>query len=200
MICPKCKTDKDLLLFGRDKRRKSGYKVYCKQCCNKETTRCQQNKRKSDPDWYIKKLEHGKKYKKNRKIVDTDWDLRVKKQIRECNKKRLQNDSLYRLVCLMRTRTYEAFKSKRWNKDSKFAQYVGCSIDELKTHIESLWQLGMSWDNHGLYDDNNLTWQIDHIKPLSLADSEDELIKLLHYTNLQPLWTIDNLKKGGKYE
>ena len=51
----------------------------------------------------------------------------------------------------------------------------------------------MSWDNYGL-------WHIDHVKPLCLANDNNELIKLNHYTNLQPLWAEDNIKKNRKYD
>jgi hypothetical protein len=51
----------------------------------------------------------------------------------------------------------------------------------------------MSWDNYGFYG-----WHIDHVIPLSSAKTEEEVYKLCHYTNLQPLWAEDNLKKGSK--
>jgi len=70
---------------------------------------------------------------------------------------------------------------------------IGCSMKELKEHLESLFQPGMSWDNHG-------KWHIDHIIPKSLFDHTDETqLKLCwNYTNLQPLWAPDNLRKGAK--
>lgn len=73
---------------------------------------------------------------------------------------------------------------------------LGCTIEELKVHLESLWKPGMNWDNHA-----HTGWHIDHIKPLSafnLSDPE-ELKKATHYTNLQPLWYNENMSKGGKY-
>ena len=69
---------------------------------------------------------------------------------------------------------------------------MGEEWDNVKLHFESLFQPGMSWDNYG-------QWEIDHIKPLSLATTEDEVIKLCHYKNLQPLWKIDNLNKSNIY-
>jgi hypothetical protein len=53
----------------------------------------------------------------------------------------------------------------------------------------------MSWENHGMYG-----WHIDHIIPLASAKDEDEIYKLCHYTNLQPLWWFDNLSKGSKMD
>ncbi len=73
---------------------------------------------------------------------------------------------------------------------------VGCSHTQLKQHIESLFQPGMTWDNHGLKG-----WHIDHIKPISLFDltKAEEILKANHFSNLQPLWAIDNLHKSAKY-
>lgn len=72
-------------------------------------------------------------------------------------------------------------------------RHLGCSVDELKKHLESQWQEGMSWDNYGYYG-----WHIDHIIPLSTFDltNPDDFKKACHYSNLQPLWKDDNMKKG----
>ena len=59
--------------------------------------------------------------------------------------------------------------------------------------MESQFTDGMTWDNWGKYG-----WHVDHKVPLSSAKTPDELIKLCHYTNLQPLWAKDNLSKGAK--
>lgn len=73
---------------------------------------------------------------------------------------------------------------------------LGCSLEELKLHLESLFVTGMTWDNYGRYG-----WHIDHIKPLSLFDLCDPNQQSIacHYTNLQPLWAKDNLSKGNKF-
>lgn len=78
-------------------------------------------------------------------------------------------------------------------KTKEFNEVIGCTIEELKNHLEKQFMEGMNWENHGLYG-----WHIDHKIPLSSAQSEDDLYKLCHYTNLQPLWASDNLKKGNK--
>jgi hypothetical protein len=72
-------------------------------------------------------------------------------------------------------------------------EIVGLSSEELKIYIESKFLEGMTWENYGLHG-----WHIDHIIPLSSVKTEDEIIKLCHYTNLQPLWAKDNLSKHNK--
>jgi hypothetical protein len=65
-------------------------------------------------------------------------------------------------------------------------------------HLESQFKEGMSWSNYGKQKDNRLdSWEIDHIIPISTFDltDEDQQRKCWHYTNLQPLWAIDNLQK-----
>jgi hypothetical protein len=76
-------------------------------------------------------------------------------------------------------------------KRNKTFDIVGCTPQELKEHLESQFKDGMSWENRN-------EWHIDHIIPLCSATTEDELYKLCHYTNLQPLWATENIKKGGK--
>jgi hypothetical protein len=68
---------------------------------------------------------------------------------------------------------------------------LGCDLHTAKAHLEKQFTDGMTWANHG-------EWHIDHIIPCASAKTEEELIKLFHYENLQPLWAIDNLKKGAK--
>jgi hypothetical protein len=80
------------------------------------------------------------------------------------------------------------FKSKRT------IELLGCSIEEVWNHLESKFKSGMTKENHGL-------WHIDHIKPCAsfdLTDPEQQAI-CFHYTNLQPLWAVDNRRKGSRY-
>ena len=79
-----------------------------------------------------------------------------------------------------------------WNCKSTL-DMLGCSIDFLKQYISNKFEKNMSWDNYGLYG-----WHIDHIIPLSSAKNKEELEKLCHYSNLQPLWAKDNLQKSNK--
>ena len=95
-----------------------------------------------------------------------------------------------KLKASLRSRLYNFVKGK--NKKSSF-EYVGCSIDKLKKHLSSQFTEGMSWENYG-------EWHIDHIRPCASFDltKEEEKYKCFNYSNLQPLWAKDNLKKGAK--
>ena len=91
---------------------------------------------------------------------------------------------------MVRSRIYN-YVNKNNNKTYKTVDIVGCSPEFVKEHLEKQFIEGMTWENQG-------KWHIDHIIPLSSAKTEEEVYKLCHYTNLQPLWAEDNLKKGSK--
>ena len=107
------------------------------------------------------------------------------------HKIQLQINVEYKLRCYLRNRVYYALKSKNWRKHNTTKELLGCTLDELKQHLEKQFQPGMTWENQG-------KWHIDHIKPLSRAETLEELYRRCHYTNLQPLWGFDNIAKGAK--
>jgi hypothetical protein len=75
--------------------------------------------------------------------------------------------------------------------------YQQIAEDEFRNYIESQFTEGMNWDNYG-QGKNNETWHIDHIIPISLAKTEEEVYKLNHYANLRPMWCSDNIRKSNK--
>jgi hypothetical protein len=143
------------------------------------------------------------KYQENRdKILSKTkkWnnDNKEKKRINNVNyrKKRLNNDANFKLKHNIRSLINQTFKNKKTNKPTKSEIILGCSFETFKNHIESLWEPWMNWDNYGNPKDGiyelNKTWDIDHIIPSSIATTIDEIIKLNHYTNLQPLCSYTN--------
>lgn len=108
-------------------------------------------------------------------------------------RKKLKTDPEFKFKLNLRTRLRNALKGNY--KSGSAVKDLGCSINELKSYLESKFQPGMSWDNHGIHG-----WHIDHIKPLSSFDLTDrkQMLEACHYTNLQPLWAKDNLAKGDK--
>jgi len=105
--------------------------------------------------------------------------------------KNKKKDPFFRLVFSFRHRTTQAIKQKGYTKKSKTKKMLGCEWEFLKEHLESQFTKGMTWDNYG-------EWHVDHIIPISMAATEEQLYKLSHYTNLQPLWGVENLAKNDK--
>jgi hypothetical protein len=106
-------------------------------------------------------------------------------------KKRRLSDPIFKLKSGIGNRLRDFLKQNGYNKNKKTFQTIGCTPQELRFFLEKKFKVGMSWDNHG-------EWHIDHIIPLSSAKTEEEVYKLNHYTNLQPLWKEENLSKGNK--
>lgn len=110
-------------------------------------------------------------------------------------KKRRQEDKAFALQIVLRSRVYDAIKHGKGKKYSRSLELLGCSLEEVRTHLENQFKEGMSWDNHTIDG-----WHIDHIKPCASFDLTllEEQKKCFHYTNLQPLWAKDNIVKGSK--
>jgi len=105
-------------------------------------------------------------------------------------KEKYKTDIFFRIKSNVRHRINSYIKTKKFLKKQQSFNLVGCSIYELKTYIENQFTDGMTWENYGQFG-----WHIDHKIPLNTSTTENEIYKLCHYTNLQPLWWRDNLTK-----
>jgi hypothetical protein len=226
--CSKCKEIKELNLFTNNKSTKDGKNHHCKKCVsnyyifNKENLKVKikeyslQNKekiknyQKKYQILNVDKLKNYQKTYKNKKENDKKYYLKNKeillakhkeyllknkeslnKKVLIYEKERRKKDYLFKLTGNLRNRIYKAFKNNNYSKNNKTFLLLGEDIVFIKTFIENKFLTNMTWDNYG-------KWHIDHIIPLSSAKTEEELNKLCHYTNLQPLWALDNFKKGNK--
>ena len=138
-----------------------------------------------------------KKYNKKHPEVNKKWLEKnpnyMPDYLRKYEKERMTNDPNYALLRRLRDRTRKAILEQLATKQGPTIELLGADIPTVRKHIESLFLEGMSWDNHG-------EWHIDHIKPCAsfdLTDSEQQK-ECFNYTNLQPLWAVDNLSKGDK--
>jgi hypothetical protein len=166
-------------------------KLYREKNKDKEKERHKLYKEKNKDkikEYNSKNAEYIKNYKKN-------YYQKNKVIINEKMNEKYHSDSTFKLICLIRGRINKFLKIKNVGKNNSTFNMIGCSPLELKNHLEILFTEGMSWENHGLDG-----WHIDHIIPLSSAKTEEEIYQLCHYTNLQPLWAEDNLKKGDKLD
>ena len=149
--------------------------------------------------WKLNHVEETKEYNKwyNRENVDKIKQLRIdnKDKLKEYNKQYQNNkkkiDIQYKIKCNLRTRIHSAIKGQY--KTGSAVSDLGCTITEFKDYITKKFTVGMTWDNYG-------QWHLDHIMPLSCFNLEDrkQFLMACHYINYQPLWAIDNMKKGNK--
>lgn len=145
-------------------------------------------RKRSDADRLAAKARYG--------ILSPEKQAERREKRRRWENARMQNDRQYAAAKALRTRLSLALK-RNW-KSGRTVELIGCSVKECLQHIESLWQPGMSWKNWGT-GRNNSTWHIDHIVPVTAFDlaTESGQRAAFHYTNLQPMWGSDNIKKGG---
>lgn len=108
-------------------------------------------------------------------------------------KRRKARDPSFKLLQNCRTHIYKVLKGNIKSKKTK--ELLGCTVEELKRYLSNKFVDNMSFENYG-------KWHIDHIIPCASFDfsKPEEQAKCFHYTNLQPLWAIDNIKKGAKYD
>ena len=135
-----------------------------------------------------------------RRAYEIAWNEEHKEQYAEAKNRWIRNNPeyykryrdsnpLHKIAHALRVRLRRAVKSGSAVKN------LGCSVSELLAHLEGKFVPGMTWDNYG-------KWHIDHIKPLSSFDLTDpeHLNIACHYSNLQPLWAADNIRKNDSLE
>jgi len=142
-------------------------KSFCKECGGSEI--CEHNKHKS----YCKECDGSQICQHNKR----------KSQCKECDP---QGHLAHIVSCNVRRALHS-------DKEKHSIEYLGCSIQHFREHIEKQFVEGMTWDNYG-------EWQIDHIIPLKYENPTlEETIERLHWENTQPLWATDNIAKGNRY-
>jgi hypothetical protein len=167
---------------------------YCRLCKNEFDLKSY-HKNKSKRSAYIKKYrDKNPLFKLKGNQTCKEWRKNNPFYIKEWNKEKMKTDVGFRIRHNLSERLRLALKSN--SKGKKTMELLGCSIIEFKIHLESKFQEGMNWSNYGLKG-----WHIDHIKPCALFDltKSEEQIKCFHYTNMQPLWSKDNLTKSKTF-
>lgn len=219
--CIKCNEEKELTNFYKDKRNLDGFINSCKICikeCNlkyKEKSilwRINNSEKRKEYEinyrnihkekrkqYFIDNSENLKDYQYNYRINNIEkikqWRINNSEKIKEYQnnyiKNKRLNNPVFKLKFNIRNLIRISIKKQGYSKKSKTFEILGCSFEEFKDYLEKQFTEGMTWNNAG-------EWHLDHIYPISLAKDEQEVIRLNHYTNFQPLWAIDNIKKGNK--
>ena len=218
VICPNC---------SKEFNRTSSNKYYCSKECTK-TKIIETQKRYHQSDSYkevIKKYyqssgkkyqqsELGKKARERRQQTESYKGSRKKYQQSEKGKKALKKyqqsakgiettkvntanrkkiDPIFKLTIAMRHRLNKFLKVTNMKKTNSTFKIIGCTPKFLKEYLEKKFKPGMTWENH-----TKDGWHVDHRLPLSSGKTLEDTYKLAHYTNLQPMWATENLKKGNK--
>jgi hypothetical protein len=165
--CIKCNIEKPLTEYHNHKKIKDGKQGKCKSCMKEYNFTY-----RSSNQEYMKVY-----YEKNKE--------KIVKQTIERDKKRREIDSLFKLDRVVRVLIRDSFKRALkgvYKKGKKTEQVLGCTMEEFIQHLQSQFVEEMTLENHGI------VWEIDHIKKLSSSKTEEDIVKLNHYTNLRPLF------------
>lgn len=191
-VCKVCNKNESEVNFEKVKGRNG--KIYLRGTCYK----CKWDREKIDYKYDDKmRIRHKNYVDSNRdkvKDMNDKWRKNNPEKLKEYRKRYqelIKSDPIRALKEKIRHIIKNSFKRVDYSKNERTENILGCKYEYFIKHIEKQFKDGMSWDNHG-------EWHFDHIIPISSAKTEEEVMNLNHYTNFQPLWAFDNLKKGKK--
>jgi len=206
-VCNRCLIQKPLAEFMRDKRLSTGIGAQCKSCaCEKTKLR-----RLANIDAFrAKDRERNKtlEFKATKKKSVQKNILKVRAYAREYNKEYIKTEKaratkrkweinvrnispFYRMKANICSLIRAAFRNNGYGKSTRTLNIIGCTYDELKNYLELKFMPDMTWANMG-------EWEIDHIIPVSSATSLEDMLRLNHYSNLQPMWGAYNSAKHNR--
>lgn len=189
-ICKKCSIDKPVADYAKQSTGKYGVRSICKVCIKEIREAEKLDSLKEARRKMYHKKSRAKHSIKNAQYMKM-WYSKNPQKYSEYYKKRVSTP-VGKLRQLIRSRMWSFLKTKGMNKKGSFIQALGITTSELKEYLESKFTSEMNWSNYGSY------WNIDHIVPLDSAENIDDVYRLSHYTNLQPLERIENFKKSNK--
>jgi len=213
-VCTKCGELKDTSMFHKQTRGKFGVRSICNECgkmYDKQWRKPLSEELKADrkiyhQEWAVKNRDKTRnnfqKWRNKNVEIHKEKNRIFNRNHKHENAMRVNNkrekDPIFKLGmnvrCLIRN-SFNRVNNITARKAQRTEQILGCSVEYFMKYLQSKFAKGMSFENHGVYG-----WHIDHIKPIATAETEQDIYALNHYTNLQPLWAQDNLKKKDKFE
>jgi len=176
--------------YRREYQRLNKAVIIAKAIANADERNAKQRAKYADPEYRkLKNAQNREHYYKNKSAYLARGNAYVRRRSKE--------DPEYALRRRLRSRILEALRDQKAIKGESTLKLLGCTLAELRAHLEKQFKPGMTWENRGYRG-----WHVDHIKPCALFD----LTKLVeqracfHYTNLQPMWRKDNQLKGDRWE
>jgi hypothetical protein len=200
-LCSKCKQLKSCTEFSKSTRNKDGLDTCCKTCRNQINKQYRDDHKElfstARKAYYIKNkdkiLKQKSVYAELHKQEKAEYDKRYrqenKNKLRKQKRDWEKNSIKHKIANNLRRRIHHLLKGE--SKSSHSLDLLGCSVEFLQQYLSEKFQEGMTWNNYG-------QWHIDHVIPCASFDLNDpnQQKQCFHYTNLQPLWAIDNLKKS----
>ena len=195
-LCKKCNVSSAKLYVGRNREQVAAYQLRYRRNNKLRLKEYGRRKYTENREQILAKVKNYQKSNRHKLLArNTEYRNknreRVRKYHRDWQRNKRQTDTLFKLISSLRHRTKSALKAKGIRKTNTTRELLGAPLEVVKSHLSALFSKGMCWDNHGL-------WHIDHIIPLSSATTVEDVMRLFHYKNLQPLWATDNLSKGAK--
>ena len=192
--CSKCKKWLPFSCFYKDRRKTLGLRSSCIECCRQDGKIPLEKRR-------IYEARYNSKHPDRRTSEKAKARNRTYMAIRRAKYPQYQN-KYANASQKKRLKTNPVFREtvrQRWIINNLRRKGTGEKLPytrhQLKSHIETLWTEGMSWENYG-------KWHIDHIRPVSLfvAEGVTDCAIISALSNLQPLWAEENIAKSNKYE
>lgn len=186
--------NKDIVKQKEEERNNSEHRKEWKEKYVKEN---REKLNESQREWRKNNPERTKQIERDRYLRDPEKRIESSSKY---NKKRRLKDPIFRSSENIRRMIQLSFKKNGYTKKSKTYQILGCTSEEFKLHLEKQFESWMNWENYGLYNGElNYGWDIDHIVPRSFIKTEEDIAKLNHYSNLQPLCSKINrdIKKNN---
>ena len=189
--CKYCLESFPLIKFNKITKRQKCYKNGVWQGIDPACVDCRKSRNRTKAKTHYQK--HQVQITETaRKRFNTE---KYRKYNRNYTRKKRKTDIHYRIKDNCRRRIGVALRNVGAKKSNYTMNLIGCSISELRNHLESQFKEGMTWENHSLHG-----WHIDHKLPCASFDlsKPEEQKKCFHYSNLQPLWAKDNRSKSNR--
>jgi hypothetical protein len=197
-LCKKCSIIKPVEDFYKCSKHSDGLQYQCKECDSiKRKERWNLNKE----DEAIKNKVYYQNNKDRCNQYSSTYFQKNKDKLIQQRKDRRQNSVKEKLIHNYRGIISSSFKRALDGKSvkrCKSLEILGCSMEEFILYIESYFTDDMDWSNYGACLESDCrVWNLDHTYPISLAETEEEILKLNHYTNFKPMWAVENIRKSN---
>ena len=199
--CKKCNIEKEIKYFVKNKRQKDGFHYICKECHLMYKQNNKEKIKENNKQWVLKNKKYISDYNKQYNIENKEKKYKTTQEFFKNNPEYMKswknnkyhNDIQFKIKDNLRSRFYNALLKQ--HKIVSILDIIGCSIDNLKNHLETQFLPEMSWENHGEI------WEIDHIIPCSHFDLTkiEEQKRCFNYDNLQPLFKTTQIAKSFGY-